>query len=144
MSDLGNRSIMAKNINFYIEKNHQSRRKVCKDLGFPYSTFTEWINGNAYPRIDKIEKMANYWGIEKSDLIENHDKVEKETSYHLEFAHENSVLHNSDNYDNPNILSSVQAFKLWREQIGHHNFTEEEIMEIANFTKFILSKRGDK
>lgn len=34
-------------------------------------TFSDWINAKTYPRIDKIELMANYFGIEKSDLVED-------------------------------------------------------------------------
>jgi transcriptional regulator with XRE-family HTH domain len=70
MNGLGNKEIMSKNIKFYMDKIGKDRNQVCKDLGFKYSTFTDWINGNKYPRIDKIELMANYFGIQKSDLIE--------------------------------------------------------------------------
>ena len=48
----------------------KSRKQICEDLGFAYSTFSDWVNGKKYPRIDKIEMMANYFGIEKSDLVE--------------------------------------------------------------------------
>ncbi|SEP04074.1 helix-turn-helix domain-containing protein [Propionispora vibrioides] len=70
MSDLGNKEIMSKNLKFYMEKYKKDRNQVCNDLGFKYSTFTDWVNGNKYPRIDKIEMLANYFGIQKSDLIE--------------------------------------------------------------------------
>lgn len=33
-------------------------------------TFSDWVNAKTYPRIDKIEMMANYFGISKSDLVE--------------------------------------------------------------------------
>ena len=46
------------------------RKQVCDDLGFKYTTFTDWYNGNKYPRIDKIEILADYFGVLKSDLIE--------------------------------------------------------------------------
>ena len=39
-------------------------------LDFKYSTVLDWLNAKTYPRIDKIEKMANYFGVEKSDLVE--------------------------------------------------------------------------
>lgn len=70
MSGLGNKEIMAKNIRHYMELKGKDRNQICKDLGFKYTTFTDWINGNTYPRIDKIELMANYFGINKSDLVE--------------------------------------------------------------------------
>ena len=50
---------------------------VCRDLEIPYSTFTDWCNGNIYPRIDKIELLANYFEIKKSDLVENKEKTDK-------------------------------------------------------------------
>lgn len=70
MSDLGNKDVIAQNIRYYMELNKKDRNQICNDLGFKYSTFTDWVNAKKYPRIDKIEMMANYFGINKSDLVE--------------------------------------------------------------------------
>lgn len=70
MSDLGNKEIMAKNIQYYMDKFGLGRQDMCNAIGVKYTTFTDWVKGNSYPRIDKIELMANYFGIEKSDLVE--------------------------------------------------------------------------
>lgn len=59
----------------------KTRNDICSELGFAYSTFTDWANGNVYPRIDKIEMLADYFGINKSDLIEN--KNTDHSSYYL-------------------------------------------------------------
>lgn len=75
MSDLGNKEIFAKNLNFYMNINKKTRTDVCRDLDIPYSTFTDWCNANIYPRIDKIELLANYFEIKKSDLVENKEKL---------------------------------------------------------------------
>lgn len=72
MSDLGNKEIFSRNLQYYMDANNKTRYDICKDLNFPYTTFTEWYKGNIYPRIDKIEMLANYFGIKKSDLIEKH------------------------------------------------------------------------
>lgn len=69
-SALGNKEVMAENLKYYMNINKKTRKDICNELDFPYSTFTDWCNGNKYPRIDKIEMLANYFGIEKSDLIE--------------------------------------------------------------------------
>lgn len=71
MSNLGNRATMSRNLKYYMGLNNKTRQDVCSDLGFAYSTFCEWANGRKYPRIDKIEMLAEYFGIEKSDLIED-------------------------------------------------------------------------
>ncbi len=70
MSNLGNKEVMAKNIQFYMDKYEKTRQDMCDALGVKYTTFTDWVKGKSYPRIDKIELMANYFGISKSDLVE--------------------------------------------------------------------------
>lgn len=70
MSSIGNKEILSKNLKHYIEKSGKDRRELSETWGFPYSTVTDWINGKKYPRIDRIEIMADYFGILKSDLIE--------------------------------------------------------------------------
>ena len=77
MGDLGNKEIFAKNLNYYLTINKKTRAEACKDLEIPYSTFTDWCNANIYPRIDKIELLANYFDIKKSDLVENKEKTDK-------------------------------------------------------------------
>lgn len=78
MSSLGNREILSKNLKYYIERSGKDRRELADTWGFPYSTVTEWINGRKYPRIDRIEIMANYFGIQMADLIEEKMTEEKE------------------------------------------------------------------
>lgn len=72
MSDLGNKAIMAENIQRLMDSRGIDRNKIYADLGFKYTTFTDWVKGNTYPRIDKIEMMANYFGVNKSELVEKH------------------------------------------------------------------------
>lgn len=74
MSGLGNKEVMARNIRRLMETHGKDRNDVCKDLGFKYTTFTDWINAKTYPRIDKIEMMSNYFGVSKADLVEEHPK----------------------------------------------------------------------
>lgn len=68
---LGNKKIMGENIQYYMSKYGIERRDFAKAIGVPYSSLTDWINGNTYPRIDKIQKMADYFQIEKADLVED-------------------------------------------------------------------------
>lgn len=77
MSDLGNKEIMAKNIQRYMNSRGISRKKLASDLNISYTTLTDWVKGNTYPRIDKIEMMANYFNISKADLVEKPHKENK-------------------------------------------------------------------
>lgn len=74
LSDLGNKEVFAKNLLYYLEYYNKDSINVCRDLDIPASTFSDWLNAKKYPRIDKIELLANYFNVKKSDLIENKHK----------------------------------------------------------------------
>lgn len=78
-----NKSVFAKNLQYQMDIHHKSRRDVCKDLGFSYYTFSDWVNGKKYPRMDKVEMLARYFGISKSDLIEEQKELAAITSSEL-------------------------------------------------------------
>ena len=66
MTNLGNKDVFAKNLKKYMKLNGKTRNEVCQALGIKYTTFTDWVNGKKYPRMDKIEMLANYAGIRGS------------------------------------------------------------------------------
>ena len=65
------KEVFAKNLKKYMELNGKSRREMCAALGYSYFTFSDWVNGKKMPRMDKVEQLANYFGILKSDLLED-------------------------------------------------------------------------
>lgn len=70
MSSIGNKDVFAKNLTRYLDRFGKSQREMAEIIGVSPSTFNDWAKGRKYPRIDKIEMLANYFGILKSDLIE--------------------------------------------------------------------------
>lgn len=66
------KQIMAENIKYYMGKKGITNQQLCDALNFKYTTFIDWINAVTYPRIGKIETMADYFNCSKSDLIEEH------------------------------------------------------------------------
>lgn len=77
MSGLGNKEVMSKNIKKYMDKLGIERSKLADDLNVSYSTISDWINAKTYPRIDKIELMANYFKVTKADLVEEHEIIDE-------------------------------------------------------------------
>ena len=86
MSDIGNKAVMAKNLTHYIEKSGKSQKELAELVGVATSTFNNWVKGHKYPRIDKIEMLANYFGILKSDLIE------EKTEEHRQMQKNNDII----------------------------------------------------
>jgi len=79
-NNLGNKQTMAKNIARYMKIHNMKRRDLADCMGVPYTTVCDWLNAETYPRIDKIEKMAQIFGVSKADLVENQTALDKAIS----------------------------------------------------------------
>ena len=54
-----------------MKENNIDRKKLSNDLKVKYTTLSDWINAKTYPRIDKIELLADYFNVTKADLVED-------------------------------------------------------------------------
>ena len=77
------KEIFAMNLKRYMALAGKSRKEICEALGYSYFTFSDWVNGKKMPRMDKVEQLANYFGILKSDLIEENKKTVAENGNDL-------------------------------------------------------------
>mgnify|MGYP000737977494 FL=1 len=68
-----NKKIFAKNLNYYMTTNNKTQSDLVTDLNLTASTVSDWANGKKYPRVDKMQLLADYFGILKSDLTEKHE-----------------------------------------------------------------------
>lgn len=75
---IANKDVLSKNLKKYISKSGKDRSTIAEELDLSYSTLTDWVNGKKYPRIDNIEKLASYFKVSKSDLIEDFEEIKKD------------------------------------------------------------------
>lgn len=73
--DLGNKEIMSENIKRHLNNKRLNVKEFAEIMGFKYTTVLDWVNAKTYPRIDKIELMARYFNIDKSDLVEEYSET---------------------------------------------------------------------
>ena len=78
MKGLGNKAIMSRNLRRLMGEKNVTPKELSAKLDIPYTTVLSWMKAEYYPRIDKIEAMAEYFGVMKSDLIEETLTPEKE------------------------------------------------------------------
>lgn len=83
---LWSKEVFAKNLRKYMESKGITQKELAEIIGVSAPTLNEWLQAKKYPRIDKIEKLANYFGILKSDLIE--EKSEE----HFEIQKNNNTI----------------------------------------------------
>ena len=79
MSEDSYQKIFSKNLNYYKALNNKSQTDLVNDLGFNKSAVSTWCNGTRLPRMDKVEMLAKYFNINRSDLIE---EKEPEAGYY--------------------------------------------------------------
>ena len=81
MQGTWSKEVFARNLKRYMDEAGKNQKEMAEIVGVSAPTFNEWLKAKKYPRIDKIEKLANYFGILKSDLIE--DKHQQPTQGEL-------------------------------------------------------------
>lgn len=72
MTNTDNKEVFSENLRKYIDRKGVTQRELAEVIGVSTSALNDWICAKKYPRIDKIERLAEYFGIKKSDLIEDH------------------------------------------------------------------------
>lgn len=75
MTDL-NKEIFAKNLNYYLAINGKTQNDIVEAFNITASTVSDWCNGKKYPRVDKMQMLADYFGILKSDLMEERQEAQ--------------------------------------------------------------------
>lgn len=78
--DLGNKRIMSENIKRHLSQRGLNVKDFSIEMGFKYTTVLDWVNAKTYPRIDKIELMARYFNVDKSDLVEEYNPIKEKQS----------------------------------------------------------------
>lgn len=73
MSEDEYKKIFSKNLNYFMTLNNKTQVDIINDLGFNKSAVSTWCNGTRLPRMDKVDTLAKYFGINRSDLIENRE-----------------------------------------------------------------------
>lgn len=66
------KSIFSKNLNYYMRQKNLSTADLANSLSLPFSTVSDWVHGRKYPRMDKVQLIADFFGVLKSALTEDH------------------------------------------------------------------------
>ena len=75
------KKIFAENLKYYMKLHNKNQADLINDLGFNKSSVSTWCNGTRLPRMDKVDILAKYFDINRSDLIEDKDTEHKQSYY---------------------------------------------------------------
>lgn len=74
------RRILANNIQRLLDKKGKTQTDMARDLGLAETTVSSWMNCERYPRLDKIQLLANYFRVNRSDITEEKTTEESRIS----------------------------------------------------------------
>lgn len=60
----------ARNLQFYMERAGKNQKEMAEIVGVSAPTLHDWLRGKKMPRMNKVQKMSEYFGVSLSDLIE--------------------------------------------------------------------------
>ena len=102
----------ADNLKRLMKKHGMNQKDIAKIAGVSQQTVSLWLSGDRIPRMGKIQILADYFGIYKSELIE-------------ERSEENEAR----------IRRMARYMQIYRE------LSPEEIDEMIKYAEFIKAKR---
>ena len=71
MTDEEQKRIFAANLSYYVNASGKMQKDIASDLKVPRQTFNGWCKGVSIPTMGKVQKIADYFNIGKSDLLDN-------------------------------------------------------------------------
>lgn len=76
MADDEQKRIFAKNLNKYLSLFHKTQKEVADAIDVSPQTFNTWCQGIALPRMGKVQRLADYFGVGKTDLIDEKSNID--------------------------------------------------------------------
>ncbi|HDG7269567.1 TPA: helix-turn-helix transcriptional regulator [Staphylococcus aureus] len=108
------RKIFSENLLSLLHQKGIDQKQLAMDLNISPASVTHWIKENKYPRIGKIEEIAEYFNVPMSRLTQDKDKIEEQPQQDTLAAHLDG------------------------------DYTEEELQEILEYAKFVKQKHRNK
>ena len=86
------REIFVKNLRFMMESRGITQADICRELEVSSATVSDWCTGKKYPRIDKMQRLADLLGVAYSTLTTENGLRDYEDQQRLEALHQDPRL----------------------------------------------------
>lgn len=81
MTDEKQKLLFSSNLSRLIEERNLKQSEIAEYIGVSPQTFNTWVKGIAFPRMGKVQKIADFFNVPKSYLIEEHP--DDELTYYI-------------------------------------------------------------
>lgn len=70
IDDQKQKAILSDNLNYYIAISGKDQKQIAIELDINPPTLNQWVNGKAIPSVSMLKKLAEYFGVVLSDLVD--------------------------------------------------------------------------
>lgn len=137
MGDNELRRIFANNLKYYLNLNGYSQADMARYMKVSTATTAKWCTGITMPRVDKIQSLCNWFGIEKSDLLEDWQSKNTDTqSDKLHWYQDPETAEIAQRiFDDPNLRTLFDSAK---------DAAPEDLATVQAMLEALLRKEGHK
>lgn len=133
------KAIFSKNLSNQLYAHNKTQSDICKHMNVSSATASDWCNGKKLPRLDKIQSLCNWFGIEKSDLLEEKSSFKERDMAILE-AQENISSAKKVLEDMSKHLTERKANELYQLFSAYENLTDKNQEVIRNLMDSLAQK----
>lgn len=69
IDDQKQKQILSDNLMHYIELSNKDQKQIAIELDINPPTLNQWVNGKAIPSVSMLKKLADYFDLTLSDLV---------------------------------------------------------------------------
>ncbi len=69
IDDQKQKQILSENLVYYIDLSGKDQKQIAIQLDINPPTLNQWVNGKAIPSVSMLKKLAHYFDITLSDLV---------------------------------------------------------------------------
>ena len=112
------REIFPRNLNYLMEDRGITQADICRVLKVSSATASDWCSGKKFPRVDKLQRLADLLGVRLSNLTSEDGIRDYEDQQILEALHQDPKLRslfdrarNMSDHDKDRILQITDIIK---------------------------------
>ena len=72
------KEIFSRNVKRYLELSGKTQKEAAAAIGVSTGNFCDWMKLRTYPRIEKIQALAAFFGVTLSDLVEENTPTDSD------------------------------------------------------------------
>ena len=116
MTDEEQRRIFGVNLSYQISISGKMQKEIALDLDVNQTTMSMWCTGKSIPRVSMVQKIADYFGIGKSQLVDPQDYSEEAK---IELTEHEKKLIRAYRKMSPEAKGMIDRLLVYTEEVTH-------------------------